>query len=155
MAIMRKLMLRGAERLTARRPPDMVIGDDYLHRWYVIPRNRWFNVYLHEYHGSDDDRALHDHPWPSLSWLLRGTLGEITDPSGDYPARVIHAGQWRFRRPTFAHRLFLIRREPAPLTLFITGPKVRTWGFHCPQGWRPWRKFVDPDNPGQPGPGCD
>jgi hypothetical protein len=31
---------------------------------------------------------------------------------------------------------------------------VRDWGFHCPQGWVPWRKFVAADNPGAVGRGC-
>lgn len=129
--------------------PDMVIGDDYLHRWYLIPRNRWFNVYLHRYYGSDDDRALHDHPWPSLSWMLSGALIEH-DHDGLHP---IVSGDWRFRRARYAHRLELVSGNAT--TLFLTGPKVRQWGFWCPQGWRPWRRFVDPDDPGKPGPGCD
>ena len=57
------------------RTPDLVIGgwdDPYLLRWWLIPRNRWFNVYLHLFLRSDDDRALHDHPWFNLSFLLEG-----------------------------------------------------------------------------------
>ena len=42
-----------------------VIGKNYLSRWHIIPRNRYFNIYLHKFVGSDDDRALHDHPWRS------------------------------------------------------------------------------------------
>lgn len=42
------------------------------------------------------------------------------------------------------------------ITLFITGPRVREWGFWCPKiGWRHWRVFTDPDNTGQIGRGCD
>jgi hypothetical protein len=67
-----------ADRLIARvtrRAPDFLIGgadDPYIRRWWVIPRNRWFNVYLHQFLRSDDDRALHDHPWANCSILLRG-----------------------------------------------------------------------------------
>lgn len=35
-----------------RRKPDFVIGDPanpYLLRWYVIPRNKVFNIYLHKF----------------------------------------------------------------------------------------------------------
>lgn len=60
------------------RPPDFEVGDGYLGRWFIIPRNRWFNVYLHRFTGSDDDRALHDHPWWSLSIMLAGALDEHT-----------------------------------------------------------------------------
>lgn len=47
------------------RAPDFYIGGNanpYLLRWWVIPRNRFFNVYLHKFLRDDDDRALHDHP---------------------------------------------------------------------------------------------
>ena len=57
--------LEAIARIT-RRPADFVIGGaerPYLRRWWVIPRNRLFNVYLHQFLRSDDDRALHDHPW--------------------------------------------------------------------------------------------
>lgn len=37
-------------------PPDFVIGDDYLRRWWVIPRNPYANVYLHEILHSDEGR---------------------------------------------------------------------------------------------------
>ena len=137
------------------REPDQVIGVDYLFRWFVIPRNPLFNIYVHGYVGSDDDRALHDHPWPSLSLLVEGELIEVTEQehSGKPTAwRTIRPGQWVYRRPTFKHRLELL--TPTAWTLFITGPRIRQWGFYCPQGWVPWRDFVDPDNPGQIGRGC-
>ncbi|MGE4307333.1 MAG: hypothetical protein AB7E24_25275 [Novosphingobium sp.] len=31
-----------------QRSPDFVIGDNYLRRWWVVPRNRFCNAYLHE-----------------------------------------------------------------------------------------------------------
>ncbi len=63
------------EKLAASRPPDFIIGgknDPYVRRWWIIPRNRFFNIYLHQFLHSDDDRALHDHPWVNFSYLLRG-----------------------------------------------------------------------------------
>lgn len=64
-----------------KRKPDLCIGGEdspYLKRWWLIPRNRFFNVYLHQFLKDDDDRALHDHPWWSVSFLLKGRLREIT-----------------------------------------------------------------------------
>ena len=49
------------------RAPDEVIGTNYLERWHLIPRNRFFNVYLHKFSGPDSCRELHDHPWWNLS----------------------------------------------------------------------------------------
>ena len=55
-----------------KRPPNFVIGDPadpYLRRWYVIPRNPLFNIYLHQILRSDDDRALPP-PTPCCCWGL-------------------------------------------------------------------------------------
>lgn len=129
------------------RPPDKIIGTNYLSRWHTIPRNRFFNIYLHRFTGSDDDRALHDHPWHSVSILLKGSLFEIFKgrrTQGWYDARVIR--RWRpiFRGATFSHRLVLGMSGPA-WTLFITGPVVREWGFWCPKGWVHWSKMTTPE----------
>jgi hypothetical protein len=50
----------------------------YLTRWHVLPRNKWFNIYLHRFLHGDDDRALHDHPWRSASLILEGRYTEHT-----------------------------------------------------------------------------
>ena len=134
-----------------RRPPDFIIGkpgSPYMRRWYVIPRNRWFNIYLHNIVRSDDNRALHDHPWWNLSILLKGSYREVT-PDGTF---VRGAGSMVFRRATAAHRLEV---DGPTWSLFITGRKVREWGFYCPQGWKIWTSFVDMTNTGSVGPGCD
>lgn len=134
------------------RAPDFLIGppgDPYMERWFLIPRNKQFNVYYHRILHDDDDRALHDHPWPSLSVVTAGRLREVTEAG----ARELARGDVVFRTGEFAHRLELVGGKPAE-TLFITGPNYRDWGFLCPQGWRRWDLFVDPANPGEPGAGC-
>lgn len=147
------------------REPDRIIGgedDPYLHRWHVIPRNRWCNIYLHHFLRSDDDRALHDHPWVNLSILLRGSYREHL-PGGRIKLRKPWRpwAFWRLtpRLPTSAHRVALhqgIAGEIPVWTLFLTGPTVRAWGFHCPKGWRHWRDFTDPTAHGNTvGRGCD
>lgn len=147
-------------RVAMRRPPDFVIGGHerpYLLRWYVIPRNRWFNVYLHHFRRSDDDRALHSHPWLfNASLLLDGCYIEHTAAGPKFSDR----GDWRFRWGASFHRVQLLRslvlgKEFAAWTLFITGPKVREWGFACPKGWRHWREFTSPHDGGSIGRGCE
>lgn len=141
------------------RQPDFVIGelsDPYLLRWWVIPRNRWFNIYLHNIVRSDDDRALHDHPWWSCSIVLKGGYWEIVPGLHQYwrwPGSIV------FRRAKSLHRLALERLTgPAEAascwTLFITGPRVREWGFQCPQGWVHWRDFTAGKNGETIGRGC-
>ena len=154
-----------------RREPDFIIGgndDPYLLRWYVIPRNRWFNIYLHKFLRDDDDRALHDHPWWSLALILKGSYTQRL-PGG----KAVHRkpGRLVLRRPEHAHRVELLRRCPVRIenggfhcgdttlvpawTLFITGPRLRKWGFHCPNGWRHWEEFTSPADKGQVGRGCE
>lgn len=154
-------------RVVARRKPDFVVGADnpegaYLHRWWIIPRNRVLNVYLHRFLRDDDDRALHDHPWPSLSWMLAGAYIEHTIAAGGIHHRErIEAGTLRFRSARHAHRIELEpdpegRMRPWCWTLFITGPRIRMWGFHCPeQGWIDYRRFTRPGAHGEMGAGCD
>jgi hypothetical protein len=62
-----------------RRPPDFCIGgvdNPYIRRWWVVPRNRIYNIYLHNFKRDDDDRAYHDHPWNFCSIILRGAYFE-------------------------------------------------------------------------------
>lgn len=131
-------------------PPDFVIGDDYLRRWWIVPRNAACNVYLHEILRSDDDRALHDHPWDNTSYLLSGRYIEHT-PEGSFMRQ---AGEVIQRRATDLHRLEVIEGEPPALSLFMTGPKVREWGFLCPQGWVHWEDFCDRGDSSKVGRGC-
>lgn len=138
-----------AEGLMGSRPADFVIGDDYLRRWWVVPRNPFANTYLHDIRKSDDDRALHDHPWPNTSFLISGSYIEHT-PSGHFVRR---AGDVVFRPADALHRLEVIPGERA-ISLFATGPKVREWGFACAQGWVHWRDFTSADDSSQTGRGC-
>lgn len=143
------------------REPDFFIGgkdNPYLLRWWVIPRNRFFNVYLHKFLRDDDDRALHDHPWLSLSVILRGGYIEHTATE----VRRREAGSVVFRRAKHAHRIELLRegfclaRTVVPAwTLFITGPRIREWGFHCPRGWVHWKEFTSEVDSGNVGKGCE
>jgi hypothetical protein len=152
--------------------PDFVIGphdDPYMHRWYVIPRNRWFNIYLHEFHRSDDDRATHTHPWLSVSLMLNGVIQEIIeDPDAPWfqgknvarTDRWIEKGAITYRSAKMAHRIVLFNDDwlehGNPITLFITGPRIREWGFHCPKGWVHWKDFTsNTDGNSLTGRGCD
>lgn len=153
------------ERAT-RRPPDFVVGghqDPYLRRWWIIPRNRILNVYLHQFLRDDDDRALHDHPWCWASIILDGAYFEHTISAGGIKRRQERtAGSIRLSGPRRAHRIELPTWPPGGAgarrhcwTIFVTGPRVREWGFHCPdRGWVPWYDFVSPDDPGSVGRGC-
>ena len=146
------------------REPDFMVGgkvDPYLLRWWIIPRNPIFNIYLHKFLRDDDDRALHDHPWLSLSIIIKGGYIEHTPNNG---WRICPRWSVIFRRATHRHRIELLRErmtcektivKPA-WTIFITGPRIREWGFWC-EGVRfiPWQKFTSPADKGETGKGCD
>lgn len=153
------MIARALLRIADRRPPDRTIGgtkNPYMRRWFVVPKNPWINVYLHHFLRSDDDRALHDHPWWNISFLLRGRYVEHTIRDGGISVRTERsAGQFKLRSAKSAHRIELV--DGPCWTLFITGPKIRTWGFHCPNGWRDWRDFTafrKTGNGHEIGPGC-
>lgn len=141
--------------------PHQIIGgtdDPYLLRWYVIPRNPLFNVYLHKFLRSDDDRALHDHPWWFVSLILKGGYTEVTE-NGRTARSGLIGGRYKgwdrtiaFRTAMFRHRVELwpemrhmqfsdgtfsklktqVGVRPC-WTLIITGRRSRTWGFWCKQ----------------------
>ena len=142
-------MQKWAEGIMASRLPDFIIGADYLRRWWILPRNAYSNVYLHDVRKSDDDRAFHDHPWPNTSFLISGSYIEHT-PEGRFVRR---AGDVIHRPAEALHRLEVIPGQKA-ISLFSTGPKVREWGFECEHGWVHWKDFTDPNDSSQIGRGC-
>lgn len=151
--ILRRLQ-RFAYRVALSRKPDVVIGDYYLSRWWLIPRNRFFNIYLHHFQKSDDERALHCHPWTNVSCLIEGRYIEHTIAAGGVNHRKVYeAGALKFRTGSYAHRIEMFPGETT-WSLFITGPKYREWYFHCKSRLVHWRDFTAPGNVGQIGIGC-
>lgn len=165
------IFLRMLNSIAHKRHPDFVIGDPnepYLRRWYVIPRNPLFNIYLHQILRSDDDRALHCHPWLNISYLLFGSYIErLPARQRQQPAMDYRPGCTRnvqrtagtrsgitCRTGRMRHRLIIPDGATPCWTLFITGPAYRRWGFWCAHGWRYWKDYVNPDNRGTTGRGC-
>jgi hypothetical protein len=154
-------LLRWAWKVIDSRPPDYVIQPDghslhslYLERWRVV-ESKLAGVKVHRVHRSDDDRALHDHPWTNLSIVLSGGYFEHRILAGG-----VHSRRWCgrgaivWRRAKQAHRLEVISGAPPTVTLFLTGPRLREWGFHCPNGWIRWQDFTLPNDKSRIGKGC-
>lgn len=144
------------------RTPDFVIGEaanPYLRRWWLIPRNPLCNIYLHEILRSDDDRAGHDHPWSNTSVLLEGEYEEVTyyrnEPWSEAYRFKRRAGDVVSREATDTHRL-IVPDGGRAVSLFMTGPKVREWGFWCPEGPRfvHWEAFTGGTHGELVGRGC-
>lgn len=143
------------QKLVTGQPHVVLFQDEqpYLIRRFLIPRNSYFNIYLHKFVRSDYDEALHDHPWWFISLILKGAYTEYT-PEGRERRK---AGSIAYRPATHMHRVQLdshpviatertrvrpTRQEIPTWTLIVTGKKVREWGFACPKAWVPWEKFT-------------
>lgn len=120
--------------------PDFIIGppdDPQLERWFIIPRNSIQNVYLHRFNRSDFNGAAHDHPWDNRTLVIDNLYVEHLQ-GGSSITR--HAGDVVERTAIEAHWVEIVNGPS--LSLFITGPIIRGWGFYCPRGWKPWRERV-------------
>jgi hypothetical protein len=149
------------------RKPDIILQDHatgqvYLKRWWLIPRNRLFNLYLHQFCSSDPADEFHDDPWGNLSVVLRGSYIEwiATGEGEDTKVRRFDRseGDFVFRRGKTTHRIDLnlqsdrchasgdrIDWEEPCWTLFVTGPRLRRWGFTdiMTGTWTHWKSFGD------------
>lgn len=140
------------EDYASSREPDFAVGprgDPYMLRWFVTPRGDGGGIYLHHFLHDDEDRAFHDHPWDSVSLMLSGVIEELRP---DAEPVIYRAGHVIIRKAPYPHRLKVIERG---FTLFVMGPRIREWGFLCPDGWRHWTRFVNQSAPGEMSAGCD
>ena len=117
----------------------VVVGspsDPLLDRYFVIPRNRFFNVYLHHFCHSDVG-GLHDHRMACVSIILQGHYYEerfVSRPVAGRPlpaTRKFVLERYRplFRLPSTPHRVVLEPHAAPVWSLFIGLPRVRNWGF--------------------------
>lgn len=136
--------------------PDLIVwgpdGEAYLLRWYVIPRNPVFNVYVHCLLQDDAGRHLHDHRAHNLSIIFRGSYMEFQPASKLAPSpyvlaaslpqtvRLRSAGHIVARKATSPHRLE-VGNGPV-WSLFVKLWDYRDWGFHTPAGWIQWEDYI-------------
>jgi hypothetical protein len=101
---------------------------------YFLIRTPWFNLYLHRFLRSDNDRHFHDHPWDFVTVLLSGGYWENT-PGGRFWRRRFSI----LRRPAeWQHWVEIV--EPV-WTLIAVSRKRREWGFHTERGWLDWKTY--------------
>lgn len=138
---------------TARRTDGTSYFDQPIHGWprrrvisscdasrgplltrYHLVSNRWFGLYLHHLHASDEDRALHDHPWSFVTVLLSSGYWEWTPEGASWKRRF----SVLYRPAEWAHRLELVRPT---WTLVFRWRIRRDWGFVTKSGWLHWRDY--------------
>lgn len=118
-------------------------GTEYLDRWHLIPRNDFFNIYLHRTRA-DDYRVLHDHPWDNLSIILWGGYYESVPSIKQGEGNPFTEGKvikWRkpgtfvYRKADWPPHSLSLSKGKACWSLFITGKMKRNWGFYTKSGW--------------------
>lgn len=130
----------------------------YLTRFRLIEKRctekaKGFGLYLHIFHRSDSDDALHDHPWSFWTLILwRGYTEHLqrvdyaTDETWTVQRR-LWPGQIVYRPATTIHRVELHHDKqgnPKPaVTLVLRGPKSGTWGFYRNGVFTRWKQYFE------------
>jgi hypothetical protein len=145
------------------RQPDLTIGpadNPQTLRWHIF-RSRGWQLSLHKWLRSDDDRALHDHSGHNISIILNHGYYEVLSHAWEpYNCKFRFILWPYFRRAGVPHRIQLSGYVPV-WSLWLRWPPIREWGFHCPKGWRHWKEYCDTrdysasGSTSWVGPGCD
>lgn len=150
-------------KITGTAGPD----DVYLIRYYVL-KSRWCNIFIHQFLRSDRD-DLHDHPWNFCTYLVSGSYtekmrvyahnsdGSYLSYHDDLTRRTTESNRFVFRKATDQHQVIVDQdlkekdKDKAALTLFISGPTKREWGFIKDNKWVEWREYLGlpKDTPGR------
>ena len=138
---------------------DIRKGDDiYLTRLTVL-RTPWFQVLLHWINKPDSDHGMHDHPWWFMGFVINGEYIEqraSVHPDGfEHCLRNLSYKTVRFliwNPKSRAHKINMTHGRV--VTLLLTGPKTKSWGFYqqdmsrraesdkVPVKYTPWREFL-------------
>jgi hypothetical protein len=90
---------------------------------FILCKNRFFNIYLHQLYAPQWHPECHDHPWGFIAILLKkGYVEQVGDKY--YHRRV---GSILFRPATFAHNV--VTPYGTSWSIIFTTPKSRDWGF--------------------------
>jgi hypothetical protein len=141
----RNLCEKIGEKYLAKGLRRTIVGDDYMHRHYLLFKGQEFdnkedesgkvypfNAFLHHIMGSDEP-VYHDHPWMYITFILAGGYWEHT-PIFDEEGYIIGdtkkwygAGSFRIAKPNHMH--WLEMGEETTWTLFLRFRRKNEWGF--------------------------
>lgn len=129
----KKLVAKFLFDYTKNRPARLikVLDRPYLERYYV-GKLFGYTFYLHRFVGNDGDRALHDHPWNAMSFVLAGEYKELVKtgwaPNKIFTKRVTRsAPTFNFIPNTKFHQILGATKET--WTLFAHGERLKDWGY--------------------------
>lgn len=110
-------------------------------RQYRLFDWRWLCVRVHYIARQDSDRHMHDHPWRwAWSFILKGWYVEERNFQDTRQHYYRSAGQTNLLRSRHYHRITAV--APGTWTLFVTGPRTKSWGFLTPDGHMDWKEYV-------------
>lgn len=104
----------------------------YVRRWYI--ETPLFSIRLHHWLHSDDNRALHDHPWWFITLILKGGYTDLSHNNEH-----LSQGSIRFRKAEHQHSVKV--GKGGAWTVLLTGPKTRKWGFQVGKKWKKSNKY--------------
>jgi hypothetical protein len=127
--------------------PDDQLG--WKRTWLDSLIGRFIGIRVHHILRSDSERHLHDHPWASVSLILRGGYAEIMPIEQSQDMKLdMNLLRSRNRWPgdivvrKAAHRHRLVKYSDMECwTLFAMGPRSKRWGFYTPEGWVHWSDY--------------
>lgn len=133
-SLIKKVLSRVIGRLPKRIIRDTSDGGIYLIRYYLV-RTAAFELVLHHILRPDSDKSLHDHPWNwAFSLILVGSyLEERMHENTKVAVKVFRPGQINIIKSTTSHRIANLLSEEV-WTIFIHGPKVKSWSFNSSKG---------------------
>lgn len=142
------------ERLTSKMVPRVIYdrdgGSPYLSRYYLIGKPKMadgsspvdatgqtregaifpdgLHLYLHRFHRSDGDNALHSHPWSwAYALILAGGYREERRDELHVNTRIVRPGRIVSLKNDDYHRVDLLENDS--WSLFLAGPKASSWSF--------------------------
>lgn len=127
-------------------------GDLYLWRLNLFA-TPWFGLKLHWIRREDHDPDLHDHPWWFASFILWGWYVEelpkfVDGEWHNYDTRMRLRCLLSWKRATDCHRIVEVPHYGA-VTLVVTGPYERMWGFHTMTGWLNYKDYLGVNEDGR------
>lgn len=127
--------------------------EPYLTRWYLFRRPR-IAFFLHLFIRSDEERALHDHPWSFITIILwRGYIEHTENievcECGSFDckfSKLVKRARRKWplmicwRPAEWRHRVELVKGKQA-VTIVIRFKERREWGFWERTGFVQWNKW--------------
>jgi hypothetical protein len=135
-----------------RRVIQACTGNKPLLIRYFLLHTKPLSIFLHHFLQSDEDRALHDHPWSFWTFLLSGGYWEHTQTERLWRPRfslMFRPAEWQHRvelekvwKPVDKRVARFVLVEKPIWTLVIKFRSRREWGFIMKDGWMKWSDYL-------------